>query len=150
MIFSFQRHLPLPQEPDLWPDWEYFYAHCIGCIGILKDWFTRTLAEVLEQGAPTLTRADLERHAWSLDQCEKMAQDALDGESVLTEVPEATERLRNLLGLGTKPGVEIRTSSGAASRTPAPSVPDRRRNPASRRVGSRKPVRDAVGMRGAG
>ncbi len=150
VIFSFQRHLPLPQEPELWRDWEYCYAHCIGCIGILKDWFTRALAEALERGAPTLTRADLERHAWSLDQCEKMAQDALDGESVLTEVPEAAERLCNLLGLGTKPAVETRTSTGTALGTPATSVPDRPRNPASRRVGSRKPVRDAVGIRGAG
>ena len=143
VVFSFQRHLPLPQEPELWRDWEYCYAHCIGCIGILKDWFTRALAEALEQGAPTLTRADLERHAWSLDQCEKMAQDALDGESVLNEVSDAAERLRSLLGLGTTPGVETRT----VPRTLAASVP-RRRNPASRRVGSRKPVRDAVGIRG--
>jgi len=146
VIFSFQRHLPLLQEPELWRDWEYCYAHSIGCVGILKDWFTRALAEVLEQGAPTLTRADLERHAWSLDQCEKMAQDALDGESTLNGVQDAGERLHSLLGLSTKPGMETRT----VSQTPVASVPDRRRNPASRRVGSRKPVRDAVGIRGAG
>jgi DNA polymerase III delta prime subunit len=146
VIFSFQRHLPLLREPELWRDWEYCYAHSIGCVGILKDWFTRALAEALEQGAPTLSRTDLERHAWSLDQCEKMAQDALDGESVLNEAPDAAERLRSLLGLCTKPGVETR----AVLRTPVASVPDRRQNPASRRVGSRKPARDAVGMRGTG
>lgn len=146
VIFSFQRHLPLSQEPELWRDWEYCYAHSIGCVGILKDWFTRALADALENGTPTLTRADLERHAWSLSQCEKMAQDALDGESVLAEEPEATERLRSLLGLGIKPGAETRTVPW----TPVASVPDPRRNLTSRRVGSRKPVRDAVGIRGTG
>lgn len=98
VIFSFQRHLPLPQEPELWRDWEYYYAQSIGCVGILKDWFTRALAEALAQGAPTLTRADLARHAWSLEQCEKMAQDAWDGDAVLADQPEAMERLRTLLG----------------------------------------------------
>ena len=133
-IFSFQRHLPLAQEPDLWRDWEYCYTHSIGCIGILKDWFTRALADALDRGAPTLTRADLERHTWSLDQCEKMAQDARDGESVLTEKPEAVERLRKLLCLGMKPVVEAKDSTRAEGRTP------------SRRVGLRKPVRDEVGI----
>src|SRR2546426_763948 len=133
-IFSFQRHLPLAQEPDLWRDWEYCYTHSIGCIGILKDWFTRALADALDRGAPTLTRADLERHTWSLDQCEKMAQDARDGESVLSEKPEAVERVRKLLCLGMKPVVEAKDSTSAERRTP------------SRRVGSRKPVRDDVGI----
>jgi hypothetical protein len=87
---------------------------------------------------------DLERHACSLSQCEKMAQDALDGESVLAEEPEATERLRSLLGLGIKPDAKTKT----VPRTPVASVPERRRNLNRRRVGSRKPVRDAVGIRG--
>jgi len=137
-IFSFQRHLPLEQEPDLWRDWEYCYTHSIGCIGILKDWFTRALADALDRGASTLTRADLERHSWSLDQCEKMAQDARDGESVLTEKPEAVEHLRKLLCLGMKPVKEAKNSSTAELRTP------------SRRVGLRKPVRDEVGIRRSG
>src|SRR5256885_7059316 len=81
----------------------YYYAQSIGCVGILKDWFTRALAEALAQGALTLTRADLARHAWSLEQCEKMAQDALDGEAGLAEQPEAMERLRTLLGLEAAP-----------------------------------------------
>jgi len=130
-IYSFQRHLPLAQEPELWKEWEYCYTHSIGCIGILKDWFTRALADVLDRGAPTLTRVDLERHTWSLEQCEKMAQDVRDGESVLTEKPEAVERLRKLLCLGMKPDVDGKDSE--------------RRTP-SRRVGLRKPVRDEVGI----
>jgi hypothetical protein len=147
VIFSFQRHRPLPQEPELWRDWEYYYAQSIGCVGILKDWFTRALAEALAQGAPTLTRADLERHAWSLAQCEKMAQDALDGEAVLTEKPEAMGRLRTLLGLEAPPSVD---TGSPRSRPPLRQATPRheRRTQGRRRVGVRRPGRDAVGRRG--
>lgn len=146
VIFSFQRHLPVAEEPTLWRDWEYCYAHSMGCVGILKDWFTRALAEVLEHNSSTMTRADLERHAWSLDQCEKMVQEALDGEAVLAEKPEAFDRLRSLLGFAAKADVERPVSS--QNRTPAAPAPDRRQNPRNRGVGSRKPMRDKVGIRG--
>lgn len=149
VLFSFQRHLPLPQEPQLWCDWEYYYTHSIGCVGILKDWFTRALAEALTQDASTLTRADLERHAWSLDQCEKMAQDAVEGEAVLTEKPGAMDRLRHLLGVEVKPSVETgrpRSSPPLPRATPTPE-----RRPLGRsRVGVRRPGRDEVGRRGTG
>ena len=147
VIFSFQRHLPVAEEPDLWRDWEYFYAHSMGCVGILKDWFTRALADVLEHSAPTVTRTDLERHAWSLDQSEKMVQEALDGEAVLAEKPEALDRLRNLLGLGAR--AEAKRPVSIQNRTQPTPVPDQRGNSRTRRVGSRKPVRDKVGIRGA-
>lgn len=139
VIFSFQRHLPLPQEPELWCDWEYYYTQSIGCVGILKDWFTRALAEALAQEAPTLTRAHLARHAWSLDQCETMAQDALDGEAVLAEQPEAMERLRTLLGVAATPSVD---TGSPRNRPPL------RRAQGRRRVGVRRPRRDAVGRGG--
>jgi hypothetical protein len=145
VIFSFQRHLPVAEEPVLWRDWEYCYAHSMGCVGILKDWFTRTLAEVLERSAPTVTRTDLECHAWPHDQCEKMVQEALDGEAELAEKPEAFDRLRSLLGLGGN--IEVEHPGSTRSRTQATPVPDQRRNSRTRRVGSRKPLRDKVGIR---
>jgi hypothetical protein len=147
VIFSFQRHLPLPQEPELWRDWEYYYAQSIGCVGILKDWFTRALAEALAQGALTLTRAALARHAWSLEQCEKMAQDAVDGEAVLADQPEAMERLRTLLGLEAAPRVD--TGSPRSNPPLKRATPGRERQPQGRRrVGGRRPGRDVIGMGG--
>lgn len=145
VIFSFQRHLPLPQEPELWRDWEFCYAHSMGCVGILKDWFTRALAEVLEQGAPTLTRANLEHYAWSLDQCEKMAQDTLEGESAFMEKLGSADRLRELLGLGAMAGAEAAKPADTA-RTEGLSSGYRRLKGRSRRVGSRRPARDEVGV----
>jgi hypothetical protein len=150
VIFSFQRHLPLLQEPELWRDWEFCYTHSLGCVGILKDWFARALSDVLEQDAPTLTRADLERCAWSLDQCMTTAQDTLDGESVFIEKPERANRLRQLLGFETIVGAETAKPVGTATQTetlPSGNGGLRRR---SQRVGSRKPVRDEVGVRRAG
>ena len=147
-IFSFQRHLPLAQEPELWRDWEYCYVHSIGCVGILKDWLTRALAEATERSALTLTRADLERHAWSTDQCEKMAKDALDGESVLAEKPDSGVHLNKLLGLE-KPNAETESSSSLPPTPPVQSHRGQRWNQRGRRtrVGSRKAVRDVVGIR---
>ena len=63
IIYSFQRHLPLAEEPDLWRDWDYYYTYSVGCTGILKDWFTRTLSAILEEEGRTLTRKHLEKHS---------------------------------------------------------------------------------------
>ena len=150
VIFSFQRHLPLAQEPELWRDWEFCYTHSLGCVGILKDWFTRALADAVERGAPTLTRADLERCAWSLDQCMTTARDTLDGESVFIEKAETANRLRQLLGFGTMAGAE---GAQPASTTPRPDMlpaSDGSLKRGSRRVGLRRPVRDTVGIRQGG
>jgi hypothetical protein len=136
VVFSFQRHLPLEQEPELWSDWEYLYTHSIGCIGVLKDWFVRALNEALSEGAPTLTRKHLEQHAWSLDQCEKMMQEAMEGEMELTEKPEARTRLRRMMGLS-EPQTNLQGESSKES--PSPSTAK------GVSVGRRNPVRDKVG-----
>lgn len=144
VVFSFQRHLPLAQEPELWREWEYCYVKSIGCVGILKDWFTRALAEAIERNASTLTRADLERHAWSADQCERMAKDALEGEAVLAHKPDAVVHLKRLLGLDT-PKVQASTSEKPPQIS---AIEGAKWNQGNRRVrvGSRRPVRDVVGI----
>jgi hypothetical protein len=150
VIFSFQRHLPLAQEPELWRDWEFCYTYSLGCVGILKDWFTRALAEALERGALTLTRADLERCTWPLDQCVTTARDTLDGESVFIEKVEAANRLRQLLGFGTVASAEAAKPVARTNRMepdPRSAGGLKRRGP---RVGLRRPVRDAVGFRQVG
>jgi hypothetical protein len=144
VLFSFQRQLPLAEEPQLWRDWEYCYARSIGCVGVLKDWLTRGLAAALDEGATTLTRNHLEKHSWSLDQCEKMAQEALEGESALAEKKEVRMRFLALLGLDAKSGL-------ADAIVPAPSkvresIPQRRDRRRRGRIGGRNPVRDEIGF----
>ena len=150
VIFSFQRHLPLAQEPELWRDWEFCYTHSLGCVGILKDWFARALAAALERGAPTLTRADLERCAWSLDQGVTTAQDTLDGESVFIAKPETAHRLRELLGLGLMARAETAKPASAPGRAVQLPSGERGLQRRGRRVGSRRPARDEVGISRAG
>lgn len=146
VLFSFQRQLPLAEEPQLWRDWEYCYARSIGCVGVLKDWLTRGLAAALEEGATTLTRRHLEEHSWSMDQCEKMAQEALEGESALAEKKEVRTRLLALLGLDLEPAladtvVPCVTANIRKAGTPQPRGRRRRG-----RIGERSPVRDGIGM----
>src|SRR6266849_242252 len=62
LLRTFQKYLPLPEEPDLGTHADYFYDQCLGCIGMLKSWLYRTLAAALELNQPTLTRELWEKH----------------------------------------------------------------------------------------
>jgi hypothetical protein len=133
VLWSFQRNLPLEEEPDLLQYWKYCYERTIGCAGILKDWLTRALAQALEQGEKTISRALLEHHALSVDRCSQMVTEAVAGETALTEDEQAAYRLRVRLGLETGPAENHEQG--------------RQTNPSSRRgsqVGQRKPTRDPV------
>src|SRR6266699_3729809 len=133
VLWSFQRNLPLEEEPDLLQCWKYCYERTIGCVGVLKDWLTRALAQALEQGEKTISRALLEHHALSVDRCGQMVTEAVAGETVLTEDEQAAYRLRVRLGLETRPAESHEQG--------------RQTNPSPRRgsqVGQRKPTRDSV------
>jgi hypothetical protein len=139
VLFTFQRHLPLAGETDLLKHFDFCYERSIGCVGVLKDWLTRALALALAENSPVLTRRFLEQTAWSVCQCQRMANEALEGEADLAENDEDRGNLRKLLGLDSVP---FRNPA-----TPAPShtvfsIAKAR----SRRVGQRQPVRDAVGV----
>ena len=138
VVFTFQRNLPVPSEPDLLKDIDYCYERSIGCVGVLKDWLTRALSVALTNGSATITRKILEQTAWSVDQSERMAKEALEGEADLSEREESRGRLRNLLGL-----------DSFATSTSGPSVPSADVISATsnrgKRVGQRLPVRDVVG-----
>jgi len=95
----FRYSLPLAVEPELMKHWEYCYAHSIGCVGILKDWLLRACCEALETNARTLTIKLLERHALSVDQCETLATEAVEGEARLSHGGASPGRLLRLLGL---------------------------------------------------
>jgi AAA domain len=136
VVFTLQRHLPLPGESDLLPHVEYCYERSIGCVGLVKDWLTRALALAINQGADAVSFKMLQKTAWPLDQSERMAREAVDGESDMSEREETRDRLRQMLQLGAT------HSAPATARTNAP-VPH-----AGPRVGQRRPVRDLVGVGG--
>lgn len=41
VIWSFGRHLPLSEEPDLVEQWDYLYERSLGCVGVLKVWLLK-------------------------------------------------------------------------------------------------------------
>lgn len=139
VLWAFQRNLPLEEEPDLLQEWRYCYERTIGCVGVLKDWLTRALAQALEKGEKTISRPLLEQHALSVDRCHQMITEAMAGETALTEDANAAHRLRVRLGLEQGPTQQQggkQTKGMEANNSPSP-----RR---SHRVGQRSPQRDPV------
>jgi hypothetical protein len=136
VVFTLQRHLPLPGESDLLTHIEYCYERSIGCVGLVKDWLTRALALAIKQGADAVSLKMLQKTAWPLDQSERMAREAVDGESDVLEREEIRHRLRQMLQLGGSPSAP----ATARANPPAPR--------ACPRVGQRRPVRDLVGLNG--
>ena len=107
-----------------------------GCVGILKDWLVRVLVSISRRSAETLKRKDLEAHAPSVAQCDKMLSEAVEGEVRLIESAEERSRLRTRLGLSEKENSSEMTDSPTKIAAQA-------RNPL--KPGQRRPVRDAVG-----
>jgi hypothetical protein len=126
ILLTFQRHLPLTGEPDLVAQAEYFYERSLGCVGVLKDWLTRTLAATLDDGQETLTRTTLERQALPTRKLLRMAREIREGEETLLADGRAQTELRSLLGV---------SIDSTEQQTSGP----------SRKVGKRNPVRDPVG-----
>jgi len=82
---SFQRHLPLAQEPRLVNNWRHYYDRSAGCVGVLKDWLSRALFEALLDEAQTLTPEVLERTVLPADEMAEIAADIVYGEGKLLE-----------------------------------------------------------------
>jgi hypothetical protein len=141
IVKSFEQQLPLSEPPDLLKDWEYLYERSIGCVGMLKDWLMRVLVSVSRRSAETLNRKDLEAHAASVAQCDKMLSEALEGEVRLIETAEERSRLRTRLGLNAN-----ENSSGDAAGSTA-KIAVAVRNPL--KPGQRRPIRDGVGTAGS-
>ncbi|MGH9967928.1 MAG: AAA family ATPase [Pyrinomonadaceae bacterium] len=141
VLWSFQRHLPLSEEPDLVGDWDYFYERSVGCVGVLKDWITRALAKALKDGGKTLTHKHLERSALSVSQCEKMLADVVEGEMLLEETKEARARLRRRMGLEPKFTKASENGNGLSEGGEKKAAATRKR----RRPGERNPKRDPIG-----
>jgi len=134
VLWAFQRNLPLEEEPDLLQQWKYCYERTVGCVGVLKDWLTRVLAEAMERGEKTISRSLLEQHALSVDRCDQMVTEAAAGETALTEDDNAAYRLRVRLGLEQGPAQQQGQAKGQGSS----------RTRQSQGVGQRKPQRDPV------
>jgi energy-coupling factor transporter ATP-binding protein EcfA2 len=129
ILLTFQENLPIASD-DLLEHWDFMYERSIGCVGMLKNWLLRALADTVASGDSTITRRSLERSALSVAQCEKILAETIDGEAQLAE-GEGRARLRNLLGL-----VQDADRTGSTATAPQARV---------QAVGQRRPKRDPVG-----
>ncbi len=105
-LLTLQNQLPLPEPPDLLEHWEFCYERSIGCIGVLKDWLLRSLSAALERDGnkiATLTLKDLEKRAWSLEECLVMLREAKEGEQQFASQSGLQSDLRTALGLNMVP-----------------------------------------------
>jgi len=140
ILRSFEQQLPLSEPPELVREWEYLYERSIGCVGVLKDWLLRTLTGVSRRNANVLTIGDLQAHALSVSQCDKMLAEASEGEFSLCESAEERSRLRTRLGLSPQLGrSEHSAASQAVSEIEVPQPRKQRRRP-----GQRRPTRDVI------
>ncbi len=131
VLLTFQRQMPLAQEPDLVNHWEYFYERSLGCIGTLKNWLTRTLKDALDEDSETITLKQLQRRALSVAQCQRMFAEILEGERQLSETEADAQNLRTLLGLGEDFTEQPKKAQSSKRKT---------------KVGKRNPKRDKIGV----
>ncbi len=142
VLHTFEHHMPLQEKPSLVQSWEYCYERSIGCVGVLKDWLTRALASALEEGTNTLSLTHLKQNALSVSQCEKMATEALEGETKLKEEEGANGQLLRILGMA-----EITSKTGNNGAVFGDKQKATASNRKSNRVGKRNPERDPVGVK---
>lgn len=139
VLRSFQKHLPLAQEPDLVGMWRYYYDRSAGCVGVLKDWLSRAFFEALLDDAQTLTPEVLARTVLPADEMAQLAADIVYGEGKLleSESDETWDKVADLLERTPRTPTlaeEKRRQQDAKAR------PVRQRNP-----GDRLPARDPGG-----
>jgi hypothetical protein len=140
VVRSFASHLPVNDLDEFAADWEFLYERSVGCVGILKDWLAQALSAMLRRGANQLGRRDLEACALSVNQCEKILSECVEGEMSLEESDESRQRLRTRLGLDT-----AQITKATHSRSTDPRVHTQRPR-INRRPGQRIAKRDPIGI----
>jgi hypothetical protein len=158
-VLNLTALMPLREPPDLKKDLEYCFETCLGCVGLLKVWFTDTLGAVLENGEKTLTREHLEKNEPPLDVLEKISLEIVYGEKMLEqdETKRALIRLRMLQGGKYKEpepseqppverpdGLKNQAESGQKTDAAAQASRSKKRTKGRRRV-ERNAKRDGVG-----
>jgi hypothetical protein len=139
LVVRLQRHLPLEIMPDLKKESEYLFEGSLGRAGILKDWLHDTLADVLDRGGKTITKADLKRNALSEDKLNELRAEVKGTDSEYLEglsSGKAEPAEQHDVGKPDKAKEAARSNSATTAK---------RNGRRGRRVGDRNPKRDPVG-----
>lgn len=130
LLFTFQKLLPVHEEPDLLQHHEYIYENCVGCAGILKNWLQRCLSYAIDNSEKTITIDNLKKNALQTQKLITLAEEAITGELQFVENEKDRDELKSLLGTKTK-GEKLENKTKPKSRN----LP-----------GNRNPERDTVGQ----
>ncbi len=149
VVWSFQRGMPIEEEPDLLSHWEYLYERSLGCVGTLKNWLFTSLADALSEGAKTLTLKHLEQRALSVAQCRNILKKIKEGEHNHAQIEAEVEQLRAALGMSVEPSPKPTPKSNSQSDKKPEVQTQESATPKSKgrtkNVGKRSPKRDKVG-----
>lgn len=132
ILLTFQNKLPFEDKPDLEGDWEFMYERSIGCVGTLKLWLNRAADMAIEGKSNKLSMKHIEQTALSVNQCIRMAKDAVRGEEFFLETEEKLEELHALLGLN-------------CISVPSPSAQESKGNRGRNKPGDCNPKREKIG-----
>src|SRR5258708_11397964 len=116
--------------------WPLFYRGCLGCVGVLKDWFIRTVSAALRKGDAKLTLERVREQELVEASLADMAADIVAGEQQVALTSVDRSQLDSLLQMESSEKAPAQTSDGEAK----PARPKR----ASTRPGIRKLKRDSV------
>ncbi|MDR3580519.1 MAG: AAA family ATPase [Oryzomonas sp.] len=131
IVKSFAAKLPIPCDFTMTDMIEDFYIGSLGCVGILSGWINKAIKLVVGEGSSALTKADLLASMYSYDQRNKMANELLEGEALLTPPDDSMLTLKARLGID-------------FSRKLAED--DKPKSKKRKYAFQRKPVRDPVGV----
>ena len=107
----FLAHLPLAETPDFSEHWEFCYALSADCVGVLKDWFVRSLDAAIVQNDGALTFELFKTCQPSPSVVSQIAEEISRGEALLSEENENTSYAALRMQLGMNGG---RQKSGQA------------------------------------
>lgn len=145
LLRTFQRHLPVAEEPDLESHYEYFYEQCLGCTGMLKTLLNKVLGAALEQGHQTIRPHAWEKYAEPYGTLKTMLREIKEGENLLDVQHNTADRNTLRLMVGFAPLAPTSETAGEAGEIALPSLAEAKVMVARHRIGQRLARRDPVG-----
>lgn len=133
VLGMFESRLPVQASGVLVENVEYIYEHCLGLVGVLKDWLKLACEHTIEAARTSLKLSDLEETALCNDSLLQMLQEILEGEGRIEASASHGDKLREKLGL-------------KKAQSPTVTAAVKKSTFVHRTVGERKPNRDAVGV----
>lgn len=149
VIWSFQKYIPIDEEPDFYSYGQYLYERSLGCVGILKNWINNAFQNALEDKANTVKIKHLEQRALSVGQCLNILKKIQQGEKRYEEIEGKVDELQTELGFKSqeKPKSRANSKSNTSHKLQTEQQQDAgKSDKTQKRVGHRNATRDSVGI----